>query len=81
MDSYSKLGVFAVWFQTAPLEAFGVARKLYRKLAALGVFPVAATVPYTAQTYLVTATGPWLRMTFLESDQVSLCDFLESRIT
>ena len=37
LDSYSKLGVVALWFQTAPLEAFVIARKWYRKLAALGV--------------------------------------------
>ena len=43
LDSYAKLGVVGVGFQTAPLEAFVIARKWYavRKLAALaGRFPV-----------------------------------------
>ena len=37
MGSYTKLGVVGVGFQTAPLEAFVIARQWYRKLAALGV--------------------------------------------
>ena len=38
LDSYSKLGVVAVWFQTAPLEAFVISQKWYRKLAVRGAF-------------------------------------------
>ena len=34
---HHKLGVVGVGFQTAPLEAFAIDRKWYRKLAALGV--------------------------------------------
>jgi hypothetical protein len=37
LDSYSKLGVVAVGFQTAPLEAFEVAGKRYRKFSVVGV--------------------------------------------
>ena len=53
LDSYSKLGVVAVWFQTAPLEAFVIYQKMVVGTVSWlvgcpGRFPVAAsgaTVP------------------------------------
>ena len=38
LDLYSRLGVVAVPFQTAPLEAFVISHKWYRKLAVRGFF-------------------------------------------
>ena len=66
----------SVYFQTAPLEAFVIYHKWYRKLAARGVSQsVVATVPYTAQAYLVMAT---LAQDDLPGRRrVSLCDLIE----
>ena len=52
LEVYNKLGAVVVHLQTGPLEAFVVARKWYRKFSVVLNF----SVPYTAQTYLVTAT-------------------------
>ena len=56
LDSYNKLGVVVVPIQTTPLEAFVIATKWYRKLALPWAFPSQWPLPYTAQTYLMTAT-------------------------
>ena len=85
LDSYNKLGVVVVTFQTAPRSEQMLKRKRDRKLAVQRFcqWPLRLRCriirPKAKRTWRL--LPPWLKMTFLEGDHVNVCDLLVSRRT